>query len=246
MENKDIKVPEQVTQKGPVAEVIETLVVAFAMALLIRAFFFSVFYIPSGSMIPTLLIKDRLIVNKMIFGLPNPLQEMTFNKKLLFIFPNPLYKNTSAICQKKYIIPFRRKPKRMEVIVFKAPFKTVNGNVWGSIDPVTGEERSIYFYDPAKGGSDYIKRVVGLPGEILAVRRGTIYINGKRIKELHTYHPDLSNFGPIKIPEKCYFMMGDNRPNSSDSRFWGVVPEDHLVGKAQVLLWPPKQMGLIR
>lgn len=232
--------------KGPLYETIETIVIAVLLALFIRAFFFSVFYIPSGSMIPTLQIKDRLIVNKMIYGLPNPLQESTFKDKLLFIFPNPFYKSSAKLCQLKYLIPFKRKPKRMEIVVFKAPLETVGGSTHSYTDLQTYKKTVTRFFRPSKPGSDYIKRVIGLPGEVIQVTNGAVYINGKQLAEDHTYYKDRTNFGPIHIPDNCYFMMGDNRGNSSDSRVWGFVPKDNIVGKAQLLIWPLTHFGFIR
>lgn len=233
-------------KKGPIAETIETIVVAVLLALFIRAFFFSVFYIPSGSMIPSLQIKDRLIVNKMIYGLPNPLQESTFKNRLLFILPNPFYKCQAWLCQAKYIIPFKRKPKRFEVVVFKAPLAVVAGNIHTYTHPKTKRITTTRFFSPSKAGSDYIKRVIGLPGEVIELRKGIVYINDKKLIEDHKHYSDQANFGPIKIPENCYFMMGDNRGNSSDSRVWGVVPEANIVGKAQLIIWPLTHSGFIR
>ena len=243
------QVPPELVQnkkKGPIAETVETLVVALLMALFIRAFFFSVFYIPSGSMIPTLLIKDRLIVNKMIFGLPNPMQEATFNQKILFFIPNPFFKSDWGICTHKYLIPFSRKPKRLEVIVFKAPLENVGGATATYKDMRRGILATTRFFPSAKPGSDYIKRLIGLPGEVIELKKGVIYINSKKLDETHTYYPDQANFGPVQVPTSCYFMMGDNRAYSSDSRVWGFVPQENIVGRAEVLLWPLNRIKLIR
>ncbi len=244
----EINVPQApvIKKKTPLHETIETLVVALVMALFIRAFFFSVFFIPSGSMIPTLLIKDRLIVNKMIFGVPNPLQESTFSQKMLFFIPNLLYRNNSALCRPKYLVRFSRRPKRLEVLVFKAPLDIVGGNTHTYHDKKRGTITTTYFFPPSKPGSDYIKRLIGLPGEVVMVRKGVIYINGKKLEETHLMNQDQANFGPVRVPEKCYFMMGDNRAQSSDGRVWGFVPEDNIVGKAEFLIWPLNRIGLIR
>jgi signal peptidase I len=233
-------------KKGPIAETVETLLVALLMALFIRAFFFSVFYIPSGSMIPTLLLKDRLIVNKMIFGLPNPLQESSFNQKFLFFFPNPLYKSQAWLCRPKYLIKFSRKPKRMEVLVFKAPLEIVGGPTNKYLDKKRGLLTTTYFFPPSKPGSDYIKRLIGLPGDVVELRKGIIYINKTKLEEKHLYYPDQANFGPVQVPTACYFMMGDNRAQSSDSRVWGFVQEDNIVGKAAFKIWPLFRIGFIR
>jgi signal peptidase I len=111
-----------------------------------------------------------------------------------------------------------REPRRGEVIVFKFPL------------------------DKDK---DYIKRVIGLPGDIVEIRNKVVYLNGKPLKEPYTIHIDpnvipkeLSPrdfFGPVKVPENSFFVMGDNRDNSFDSRFWGFVPKKDVIGKALII-----------
>ena len=110
-----------------------------------------------------------------------------------------------------------RKPRRGEIIVFLEP---------------GGEEK------------DFIKRVIGLPGETIEVKSGKVYINDKPLEEkeyiLHSkpyFTPRLANYGPYKIPEDSYFMMGDNRENSSDSRVWGALPFERVKGKAFLIYW---------
>ena len=154
----------------------ETVVVAFALAFVIKSFFFSVFWIPSGSMIPTLDIQDRIVVNM-------------------------------------YTYHFRE-PQRFEVVVFRLP--------------EFGEGK----------GKELIKRVIGLPGEKLEVVDGEIYINDQPLKEVHKMEEGFSNFGPVTIPSDSYFMMGDNRPNSADSRYWGYLPKKNMIGPAFLKIWP--------
>jgi len=119
-----------------------------------------------------------------------------------------------------YVIDFS-KPKRGDVIVFIFP-----------------EDRS----------KDFIKRVIGLPGETLEVRNKKVYINGKPLEDkyVHFIFPpeerapgdvsfdvsDKRDYGPVTVPERHYFMMGDNRDNSEDSRYWGFMPADYIKGKA--------------
>lgn len=161
----------------------ETIIVALILALIIRAFFFQVFWIPSGSMEPTLDIGDRIVVNKMSY--------------------------------------YFREPKRMEVVVFRGV-------------TTFGKEKR-----------DLIKRLIGLPGETLEVKEGVVYVNGKELKENHPMNLDYSNFGPVTIPADSYFVMGDNRPASADSRFWGFLPKKHLIGRAFLRIWPIAKFGLI-
>jgi signal peptidase I len=161
----------------------ETIVVALVLALVIRAFFLQVFWIPSGSMEPTLDIGDRIVVNKVAYHF--------------------------------------RQPRRLEVVVFRGV-------------PAMGEEKK-----------DLIKRLVGLPGEKLQVRAGKIYINDQPVTEKHTMNEDFANFGPVAIPADSFFVMGDNRPASADSRYWGFLPKANLIGPAFLRLWPLAKFGLI-
>ncbi len=153
---------------------------ALLLALFIRSFVVQAFRIPSGSMIPSLLIGDQILVDKVAYRF--------------------------------------RKPARGEVVVFKYP---------------RDESR------------DFIKRVIGLPGETLEVRNRVIYINGEPIKDdAYAYHqmdegfPAVGDyFGPVDIPPNNYFVMGDNRENSQDSRFWGFLDENKIVGRAFIIYW---------
>jgi len=184
------------------------------VVLLVRSFVVEPFRIPSGSMMPTLLIGDFILVNKFDYGLRLPV----LNNKVLSI----------------------GEPHRGDVIVFRYP-----------------ENPSV----------DFIKRVVGVPGDHLVYKDKVLYINGKKMpqKFLHTYIGDGSGavmngarelqekLGTVKhdiltlpnrmegnftfdVPPGQYFVMGDNRDDSRDSRYWGTVPEKNLVGKA-FLIW---------
>jgi signal peptidase I len=201
-------------RKSTVREYSESIVVAVAIALLLRAFVVEAFQIPSGSMIPTLEIGDHIFVSKFAYGIGIPFT----NKKIL---------------------PWHE-PRRGDVIVFKYP---------------QGQE------------TDYIKRVVGLPGDKVEVRRNEIFINGKpmprelindkyhftdagdRASELWLEHLDehphntlhepdrYTEYGPFLVPPQSVFVMGDNRDNSNDSRVWGRVPYELIKGKALIVWW---------
>jgi len=213
--------------KAWVREWVETLVVALALALFIRAFFIQVFWIPSGSMEPTLNINDRIIVNKLAYGLQNPLFESYKEKKFLYIIPNPLYQHPVPTSDLAYFINFNKAPQRFDVIVFK-------------------------MYDQLGNRKDLIKRVIGLPGEKLEVKKGAVYINDQPLTETHPLNNnyyDLDTmpaaFGPVKIPQDSFFVMGDNRPNSADSRYWGFLPKSQIIGPAFLRIWPLWGLGLI-
>ncbi|MCJ2165928.1 MULTISPECIES: signal peptidase I [unclassified Pseudodesulfovibrio] len=108
-------------------------------------------------------------------------------------------------------------------------------------DPERGD--IMVFKFPEDETKDFIKRVIGLPGETLEVRNKVVYINGQPIDEPYVRHtkadtlPIRDNFGPVVIPEGRYFMMGDNREGSYDSRWWGPVKRQKIVGKALVIYW---------
>ena len=92
--------------------------------------------------------------------------------------------------------------------------------------------------------SDLVKRVIGMPGDELTSRNNTIYVNGKKLVERWEHAPDLgSEIGYVKVPKGQYFMMGDNRPSSCDSRMWGTLPESLIVGKVVLRIWPLSQFG---
>lgn len=124
----------------------------------------------------------------------------------------------------KFIYDFTT-PKRGDIVVFKS----VEGH-----------------------NDDLIKRVVGLPGDKIEIRdRGTLYINGKPQKEPYVVndpcvqdYPKTCSFGPVTVPKDHYFMMGDNRANSLDSRFFGAVPEENLIGEEFFRFWPPNRIGV--
>jgi len=101
----------------------------------------------------------------------------------------------------------------------------------------------IVFHPPTHPYEDYIKRVIGLPGETVEIRSGQISINGVQLKE--PYIASLGSYsGEWVLKNEEYFVLGDNRRNSSDSHTWGVLPRDHIVGKSWVCYWPPEYWGL--
>lgn len=188
--------------------------VAILVFLFVRAFIVEAFKIPSGSMERTLLVGDFLLVNKLVYG-----AEVPFTGKRL---------------------PALREPRLGDVVVFQ----------WPS--------------DPTK---NFVKRLVGMPGDTLAMEDGQLVRNGRVVREsyvVHTdpgmdpaaddfrwqrdhlvrtaqaspgYHPSRNNWGPIVVPRKSYFMLGDNRDNSLDSRYWGFVPDSLIRGRPLVVYY---------
>ncbi|MCK5545172.1 MAG: signal peptidase I [Desulfobulbaceae bacterium] len=175
-------------------ESIEAIFIALIVALFIRTFVVQAFKIPSGSMIPTLLIGDHILVNKFIYGIKNPITRNT----LISI----------------------GEPERNDVIVFKYP-----------VNPK----------------QDFIKRVIGVAGDRIEILDKHVYVNGKLFEVKNAIHLDSKiisgdlqprdNLGPIIVPENSLFVMGDNRDNSHDSRFWKFVDMDAVKGKAFIMYW---------
>ncbi len=130
-----------------------------------------------------------------------------------------------------------RSPERGEVIVFRRPgAQEVGGTSVRSV--VRSFLEGLGFVQPS-GDIDLIKRVIGLPGETVAVRGGRVFVNGKRLREPYGVS-ETRDFPRTRVPRGQLFMMGDNRPNSDDSRFsLGTVPMGNVVGRAFVILWPP-------
>lgn len=183
-------------------EWVEPAAVAFLIVFfIIRPFFLQAFKIPTGSMIPTLMIHDRLLVNKWTYGARVP-----FTKKLR--------------------LPGIGRLKRGDIIVFKYP------------------------EDVSK---DYIKRLIAFGGETVEIRGGDIFVNGKLLEDpaiLPKYYYNRGEFGAagetVRVPEGHVYVLGDNSASSADSRFWGFVPEEYIVGKADVIFWPLTRMRFIR
>lgn len=130
------------------------------------------------------------------------------------------------------------------LIVNKLIYYKLNSVSWGHIE--RGDV--VVFWYPREPDKSYVKRVIGLPGETIAIRNGVIYIDDIALKESYidaTFNQALANFEAKKVDEHYYFVMGDNRDNSSDSRYWGLVPEKYVYGKVFFRYWTPSGFGFI-
>lgn len=208
-------------KKSILREWIEVILTAFSLYLVIVTLVIQSFHIPSSSMDPTLKIGDRLFACKFSYGLSLPFTD----KKV-----------------------FQRHPKRGDVMVFRYPRDPYCRLSLRLIAPAV---RILTFkrinLDPHK---DYIKRVIGLPGEVFEIQEGKVYIDDKPLSEPYAFHSvedlSLNYYGPVTVPSNSYFMMGDNREHSSDSRVWGFLERKYIKGKALFIYWPPNRMGIIR
>lgn len=182
-------------KKSAVREYAEAIVVAVALALVIRQFVVQAFRIPSGSMEDTLLVGDFLMANKFVYGPKIPFTDIR--------------------------LPGIRKPKAGDVIIFKYP------------------------RDPRK---DFIKRVIATEGQRVEIKDKVVYVDGEplpfppksKFTDRRILPREMSrrdNYGPIIVPKDALFVMGDNRDNSQDSRYWGFVPMRNVKGKAMILYW---------
>ena len=121
----------------------------------------------------------------------------------------------------------------------------VNKLVYHFNQPERGD--IVLFNSPYNDGKQYVKRLIGLPGETVESRRGMVYINNKLLVIPGvTIRRDYATLSKQVIPEKNFFMLGDNRPNSADSRVWGFVPEDELIGEALFIYWPISRIRWVR
>jgi signal peptidase I len=136
---------------------------------------------------------------------------------------------------------FRIEGHSMEANLHDGQFLIVNKLVYYIHPPERGDV--VVFHSPTNPRKDFIKRVVGLPGEEVEIKDGKVYIDGVRLEE--TYLSTLGNrsWGPEVVGEFEYFVMGDNRSNSSDSRSWGMLDGNAIIGKAWVSYWPPQYLG---
>lgn len=189
-----VKSAEKAKHKSVVREYVEAILVALLLALFIRTFVVQAFKIPSGSMIPTLLVGDHILVNKFTYGIKNPFTGSTWVSL--------------------------GEPQPHDIIVFKYP------------------------KNPSQ---DFIKRVIGVAGDRIEIIDKKVYVNGELFVEPNAVFLDKQilpggtqprdNFGPVTVPSGSLFVMGDNRDNSHDSRFWRFVDLKAVKGKAFMLYW---------
>jgi signal peptidase I len=172
----------------PLDFLLQLLVLVVLMFGVVKPFVVEPFYIPTDSMVPTLEVNDRVLVNKFVYRFG--------------------------------------KPTRGDIVVFNG----VEGNTQKTL----------------------IKRVIGLPGDKIELRHGNLFLNGQRENEPYVVNepcdrsiPYTCSYGPVTVPKERYFVMGDNRANSADSRFIGSIPEDDIKGEAFLRLWPPGRVGLL-
>lgn len=181
----EVKV-DKIKKSNFLKEFILPIIIAILFVVLIRHFIIGIYYIPSGSMIPTLNLNDQVIVTKLSYKIHDP--------------------------------------ERGDIIVFKYPVNERNG----------------------LKKQEYVKRVIGLPGDILEIKNNKVYINNTQLSEPYlAKDTDMPDYGPVKIPDQQYFMMGDNRNHSNDSRYWGMVERKYLIGKAQLIYFPFKDWKVL-
>jgi len=186
---------------------------ALGLALLIQAFLIKPYQIPSGSMEPTLDIHQRILVNRFIYHFTTP------STGDVVVFHPPVGADTPPPGGKKCAVP-------------------------------SGETQICAEAVPEQSDDTFVKRIVAGPGDTIAVKNGIPIVNGVpeepdgyEIVPCEVGGQGCNMPGEIKIPEGHYFMMGDNRGSSFDSRFWGPLPEDWLIGKAFGTYWPPNRIG---
>lgn len=151
----------------------------------IRTFVAQGVYVSSGSMLPTLEVNDRLMVDKLSYHLSTP--------------------------------------ERGDIVVFSPTEELKRPNLKDT----------------------FIKRVIGLPGEKVEIKEGRVYVGDRLLQEKYIDEKLVYQWGPVTVPSNSYLVMGDNRDNSYDSRYWGFVPRDNILGKAVVRYWSPERLGQI-
>lgn len=129
------------------------------------------------------------------------------------------------------VIYHLRPVERGEVIIFRPPMERCAG--------------FLPFFLPPGEKCAYIKRVMGLPGEEVEIKKGQVFINGEPLEEPYVVKGQRQRWGPTVVGPNEYFVLGDNRKNSSDSRNWGMLPRQNIIGQAWISYWPPQELGLV-
>ncbi|MDD4955503.1 MAG: signal peptidase I [Candidatus Omnitrophica bacterium] len=197
---------KQSQQKSAVREWAEAFIIALALAIFVRTFFFQIYQIPSSSMVPTLMPGDKIFANRIVYGPAVPFTALR--------------------------LPEFKSPQRLDVVVFVPP-----------------EEK----LKPWLGRKQFIKRLIGLPGDHILIKDGSIYVNGEKLNDARIDWIKYSNAGKygregkeITVPSGKYFFLGDNTDNSQDSRFWGFADRRDVMGRAVFIWWPPRRVSLIK
>ncbi len=141
--------------------------------------------------------------------------------------------------------PVRVDGPSMETTLYTNQIMAVSKFIYKFWEPARGDIVVCHFTAEA---TNYVKRVIGLPGETVEIRAGTVYINGIGIEEPYVAVPAHQDFGPVTVPEGSYLLMGDNRNNSADSRHFsiGPIPKDRLVGRVEAVMWPLNSLQIVR
>lgn len=205
---------EKKSAGGSFVELVTIVAVALGLALGIQAFLIKPYRIPSESMVPTLEIGQRVLVNRI--------------------------GNT-----------FSDGPDVGQVVVFHPPQGSATDTCG---NPDRREGQACDRPTPRQADVNFIKRVVGGPGDRIRIVEGQVFRNGKPLKDEEEFISDScsGNAGrgcdlpvEITVPKGHFFMMGDNRGESDDSRFWGPVPRDWIIGPAFATYWPPNRIGTL-
>lgn len=183
--NQDSNNHSQSNRNNLWLEGLKTVGLSLVFAFGIRTLVAEPRYVASGSMLPTLEINDRLMVDKLSYHWSNP--------------------------------------QRGDIIVFSPTETLKRQNLKDT----------------------FIKRLIGLPGEKVEIKQGRVYINDQLLQEQYIDEKLAYQWGPVTVPANSYLMMGDNRDNSYDGRYWGFVPRDNIIGKAVVRFWSPDRLGKI-
>ena len=138
---------------------------------------------------------------------------------------------------------FRIEGTSMEPNLHDGQYLIINKFVYYLHPPERGD--IVVFHYPKNPRRDFIKRVIGLPGEKVEIKGKRLFINGEELEEPYTLHTGNYTWGPQRLGEDEYFVLGDNRNSSSDSHNWGSLPGDAIIGKAWISYWPPKYLGLV-
>ena len=200
-------------QRSFILDLIKAVVIAIVLIAAIKIFLVETVAVSSDAMEPTLGVGDIVVINKISYGIANPFWGAAQTRRLVGLIPNPFFGRIYQLSRGRYFIRLKNDPRRSDLVAVRSPMKGLGGRI-------------------------LVKRIIGLPGELISMKNGTVFINGKKFFGKVKIAADRYNMQQKRVPYGSYFVMGDKRAASADSRMYGPLSGNDIVGQVMMRIWP--------